>query len=152
MHNRLYFFRCIITLPRHVKLWITHGHIRCYAAPGECLQHIPYCSSTAHMIGRFCNDQVVALQACLKAITKVQISMSRINIYDIYADVCLPRHNEITQLASQLSTNGFNLSSTVAAVGTGGVCLTAPLEQGVHPGFTMPANYVVIASLPTNSL
>lgn len=45
--------------------------------------------------------------------------MSRINIYDIYADVCLPRHNEVSQLASQLSMNGFNLSSTVAAVGTG---------------------------------
>ena len=45
--------------------------------------------------------------------------MSRINIYDIYADVCLPKHNEVTQLASQLSSNGFNLSSTVAALGTG---------------------------------
>ena len=59
------------------------------------------------------------LQACLEAITKVQRGMSRINIYDIYADVCLPKHNEVTQLRSQLSSNGFNLSSTVAALGTG---------------------------------
>ena len=61
----------------------------------------------------------VVLQKCLEAITKVQRSMSRINIYDIYADVCLPKHNEVSQLASQLSVNGFNLSSTVAALGTG---------------------------------
>ena len=68
----------------------------------------------------YCDEGCCAgVQACLEAITKVQRGMSRINIYDIYADVCLPKHNEVTQLASQLSSNGFNLSSTVAAVGAG---------------------------------
>lgn len=75
-------------------------------------------SSTCHLLKNG-GAPVGLVQACLEAITRTQISMKRINIYDIYADVCIPKHSEVSQLASQLSANGYNLSSAVAAVNTG---------------------------------
>ena len=45
--------------------------------------------------------------------------MQRINIYDIYADVCLPKHvhNEVTQLALQLGQQLVNNTVSIARPG-----------------------------------
>ena len=46
--------------------------------------------------------------------------MQRINIYDIYADVCLPKHahSQATQLALQLGRHPANSAPTIAKPGT----------------------------------
>ncbi len=56
--------------------------------------------------------------------------MQRINIYDIYADVCLPKHvhNEVTQLGLQLGQHPANNTVSISAPGmsvstSGGQCL-----------------------------
>lgn len=45
--------------------------------------------------------------------------MQRINIYDIYADVCLPKHahSQATQLAFQMSRHPGNSAPTIARPG-----------------------------------
>ena len=45
--------------------------------------------------------------------------MQRINIYDIYADVCLPKHvhNEVTQLGLQLGQHPANNTVSISAPG-----------------------------------
>ena len=60
------------------------------------------------------------LQACLHAISKTQHSMQRINIYDIYADVCLPKHvhNEVSQLALQLGRHPATSAASITKPGT----------------------------------
>ena len=71
-----------------------------------------------------------ALQKCLNAISKTQHSMQRINIYDIYADVCLPKHahSEVTQLALQLGRHPATSGPAIAKPGANGVefCSTNP--------------------------
>ena len=63
--------------------------------------------------------ETLMLQACLHAISKTQHSMQRINIYDIYADVCLPKHvhNEVSQLALQLGRHPANSAATITKPG-----------------------------------
>ena len=66
------------------------------------------------------------VQECLNAISKTQHAMQRINIYDIYADVCLPKHvhNEVTQLGLQLGQHPANNTMSIAGSGILG-CLHA---------------------------
>lgn len=75
-------------------------------------------------------DRNSKLEDCLKAIAKTQVAMKRINIYDIYADVCLPKHmhSEVSQLALQLSTRAANSSLSIAKPGEYDPCVDNEVE------------------------
>ncbi len=56
--------------------------------------------------------------------------MQRINIYDIYADVCLPKHvhNQVSQFALQLDQHPANSTVPIARPGE----LDQPLIEIPH--------------------
>ncbi|KAL3160666.1 hypothetical protein ABBQ32_010583 [Trebouxia sp. C0010 RCD-2024] len=69
-------------------------------------------------------------ERCLNAISKTQHSMQRINIYDIYADVCLPKHahSEATQLALQLGRHPAVTAPAIAKPGDYDPCVDDEVE------------------------
>ncbi|DBA70172.1 TPA: hypothetical protein ACH3X2_012218 [Trebouxia sp. C0005] len=75
-------------------------------------------------------DRNSKLEECLKAISKTQHAMQRINIYDIYADVCLPKHvhNEVTQLGLQLGQHPANNTVSISAPGDYDPCVDNEVE------------------------
>ncbi|DBA89195.1 TPA: hypothetical protein ACH3X1_016344 [Trebouxia sp. C0004] len=75
-------------------------------------------------------DRNSKLEECLKAISQTQHAMQRINIYDIYADVCLPKHvhNEVTQLGLQLGHHPANNIVSISAPGDYDPCVDNEVE------------------------
>ncbi|KAL3160668.1 hypothetical protein ABBQ32_010584 [Trebouxia sp. C0010 RCD-2024] len=69
-------------------------------------------------------------EECLNAIAKTQHSLQRINIYDIYADVCLPKHahSEATQLALQLGRHPAVTAPAIAKPGDYDPCVDNEVE------------------------